>query len=391
MRGHSGRYLPVPGTCEVWSAVRRTPGALALYALVTVFLVGATTAFVTFNKTVTISVDGESREVSSFARQVGTVLEAAGVEYGPRDMVVPAPNEPLGSDARIVVTHARKLRLTLDGEKSTVWVTANTVSEALRQVGVNARGAELSASRSQRLPLSGFELQVRTPRTITIKVAGNKLESTTTALTVRKALAQAGIRLGPHDKTSADLDARPKEGQVVKVMQVLGKPEKRTIALDYETVRKKNPDMYEGESSVAQEGREGVKKVTVATILHQGQRVEKVIADKVIRKPRKKIVEYGTKKRETDPQGGSAPVVESVADLNWDALAECESGGNPDAVNPAGPYYGLYQFSLPTWQSVGGEGVPTDASAAEQTYYAQKLYQRSSDEQWPVCGERLYS
>ena len=72
--------------------------------------------------------------------------------------------------------------------------------------------------------------------------------------------------------------------------------------------------------------------------------------------------------------------------LNWAALAECESGGNPQADNPAGPYYGLYQFMESTWRSVGGIGLPTQASASEQTYRAQILYNRSGAGQWPVCG-----
>lgn len=384
----------MPGNCEVWSVVRRTPGALALYALVTVFLVGATTAFVAFNKTVSISVDGKSREVSTFARDVSAVLEAAGVEYGPKDLVVPGPGESLDGDSHIVVTHARKLRLTVNGKTSAVWVTANTVKEALHQLDVNSRGAAVSASRSRRLPLSGMALNVRTPRTITIKVAGHKLTRETTAPTVRKALARTGIELGRHDKIDADQDARPRQGQVIEITQVLGAPEKRTVSLDYETVRKATPTMRKGDTNVVQEGREGAKKVTVATIVMNGKRVEKVIAKNVTRDPRKRIIKYGTKERETASPSpdtdSSTPVVASASDLNWDALAECESGSDPNAVNPAGPYYGLYQFSASTWHSVGGEGVPTDASASQQTYRAQKLYTRGGDEQWPVCGEHLY-
>ena len=75
--------------------------------------------------------------------------------------------------------------------------------------------------------------------------------------------------------------------------------------------------------------------------------------------------------------------------LNWAALARCESGGNPQAVNPAGPYYGLYQFCASTWHSVGGTGLPTDHAASEQTYRAQILYRRSGAGQWPVCGRYL--
>ncbi|HSI80224.1 MAG TPA: transglycosylase family protein [Solirubrobacterales bacterium] len=68
-----------------------------------------------------------------------------------------------------------------------------------------------------------------------------------------------------------------------------------------------------------------------------------------------------------------------------EAIAACESGGDPGAVNPAG-YYGKYQFDLSTWQSVGGSGNPAAASEAEQDYRAGLLYSRAGASPWPVCG-----
>jgi soluble lytic murein transglycosylase-like protein len=82
------------------------------------------------------------------------------------------------------------------------------------------------------------------------------------------------------------------------------------------------------------------------------------------------------------PTGGSIEGV-SLATLN--AIAACESGGDPTAVNPAG-YYGKYQFDLGTWASVGGSGNPADASEAEQDYRAALLYSRAGSSPWPVCG-----
>jgi soluble lytic murein transglycosylase-like protein len=80
--------------------------------------------------------------------------------------------------------------------------------------------------------------------------------------------------------------------------------------------------------------------------------------------------------------GGLAPGV-SLATL--DAIADCESGGDPTAVNPAG-YYGKYQFDTGTWASVGGTGNPAEAPEAEQDYRASLLYSRAGSSPWPVCG-----
>ncbi len=86
----------------------------------------------------------------------------------------------------------------------------------------------------------------------------------------------------------------------------------------------------------------------------------------------------------------SGGVSTSSSGLNWDALAACESGGNPTIVSSNGLWFGLYQFTIGTWQGVGGTGLPTEASAEEQTMRAQILYDRAGDGPWPNCGYHLY-
>ena len=68
------------------------------------------------------------------------------------------------------------------------------------------------------------------------------------------------------------------------------------------------------------------------------------------------------------------------------AIAACESGGNPQAVSAGGDYRGKYQFSPATWQAVGGSGDPAAAPEAEQDQRAAMLYAQSGAGQWPTCG-----
>jgi hypothetical protein len=86
----------------------------------------------------------------------------------------------------------------------------------------------------------------------------------------------------------------------------------------------------------------------------------------------------------------SSPSASSSASLGgaWACIAARESGGNPRAVNPGG-YYGMFQFSMATWHSVGGSGNPANASAQEQLMRAQMLQSRSGWGQWSTahsCG-----
>jgi len=74
----------------------------------------------------------------------------------------------------------------------------------------------------------------------------------------------------------------------------------------------------------------------------------------------------------------------SIATL--EAIAACESGGDPTIVSSDGSYRGKYQFSFETWASVGGSGDPAAAPEAEQDYRAALLYAQSGSSPWPVCG-----
>lgn len=67
------------------------------------------------------------------------------------------------------------------------------------------------------------------------------------------------------------------------------------------------------------------------------------------------------------------------------ATAQCESGGDYSAVNPAG-YYGAYQFDMQTWQSVGGSGNPAAAPPEEQDRRAAMLYAQRGGQPWPNCA-----
>jgi Transglycosylase-like domain len=69
-----------------------------------------------------------------------------------------------------------------------------------------------------------------------------------------------------------------------------------------------------------------------------------------------------------------------------EAIASCESGGDPTVVSADGSYRGKYQFSFETWASVGGTGDPAAASEAEQDYRAALLYASAGSSPWPVCG-----
>ncbi len=72
----------------------------------------------------------------------------------------------------------------------------------------------------------------------------------------------------------------------------------------------------------------------------------------------------------------------------WRKLRFCEST-ETYSMDSGNTFYGAYQFTQDTWYTVGGDGSPADASAAEQDARARLLFSRRGAQPWPVCGRYL--
>lgn len=359
--------------------MRRSPLRLFLQGAVMTALVGGTTAFVSLDKDLVLSVDGKVTKVHSFARTVGDVLAHQGIQVGMHDTVAPSRKAAISDGTRIAVRFGRLITATVDGHKRKAWVTAINVQEALDQLGVRDRGAFVSVSRSSPIGRQGLAFAVRLPHSVTVDIEGKRHKISTTAATVADAMLQADIPLTAKDLVFPSRAAYPRDGDVIKIFKIKGKVVTKTLAIPYDTKHVDDNTVLVGDTRVGERGKNGSRKVTYEFVKKNGEWVTKrTLFAEVVRKPVDRIIKVGIKPWPTT----------GAENLNWKALAECESNGNPRAVNPNG-HYGLYQFSLSTWQTVGGTGNPIDASPEEQTYRAQVLYVRAGSGQWS-CGSHLF-
>lgn len=90
----------------------------------------------------------------------------------------------------------------------------------------------------------------------------------------------------------------------------------------------------------------------------------------------------------TTSQAPPPVAVAPSSERNWDAVAQCESGGNWH-INTGNGYYGGLQFDLQTWRSVGGTGYPHEHSREVQIHHAEVLYSQRGAQPWPHCGKYL--
>jgi uncharacterized protein YabE (DUF348 family) len=358
------------------SFVRRRFAIVAAGVVVALTAGGAVAAAA--YKQVEIDLNGEISTVSTFAGSVDGALRQAGIEIATRDEVTPGLQSPIGNGDEIVVRQARSIEISVDGRTQTLWTTAPTASDALADIMASGRDASIVASRSTGGVRTALELPVVDGGAVTVAADGaSTIVQVDGPTLVEDILGEAGITLGELDRV---LVRRGADGTTtVTVSRVLRGERVETEAIPHSTREQADSSMYKGERRVIQAGSDGALERTVRTVTVDGVETSAlVVAETTTAQPVEEVVAVGTKARPTTAPSGV-----------WGALAQCESGGNPAARSANGLYYGLYQFSLGTWASVGGSGLPSNASVAEQTQRAQILQARSGWGQWPHCAAKL--
>ena len=356
----------------------------------------AATAIGTSYRHVTVEVDGVTRDVSGFFTTAGDALHSAGVTVGDHDLVAPASNQTVASGDTVVVRTATEYNVTVDGNQTTAWSTASSISGVLS--ALPASDASMAADRSYtrtEMPVAeaGQTVHVVADGTTTDVVVSS--DEGTTAI-----LEKAGVSAGPIDRVTMEHNGGE---ATLRVARVVRGAVSTTTEIPYETEEREDAEAEEGTEKTVQEGAAGSEVTETYQETIDGNVTVSAVLSTTRTEPTKRIVSKGTKPKKAEDtssssssssgssgssSSASAPAVVSGDDAAiWAAIAQCESGGNP-SINTGNGYYGMYQFSLPTWRSVGGSGLPSDASAEEQTMRARMLQQRSGWGQWG-CAYKL--
>jgi resuscitation-promoting factor RpfB len=367
-----------------------------LYGAVLAGVVGGTAAFATAaNGTpVTLVVDGQTKKIDTSASDVAGALKGAGYHVNAHDIVAPSLNSHVKSGTKIVLKQGRLLHLIVDGKKTDVWTTAPTVSEALVALGYPSADF-VSVSRSKRLPLSATDIELRSPKRVTVVHDHRTAHVVTTASNVGQLLRDLGVTVRPNDRVKPIATTAVTPNETVRVERVLSKRVTHRESLSYGVVKRNDSSMYQGETKVVTSGRPGSAKLTYDVVYVDGKVTARTLVKRtVVSAARTQVEKVGTKSR---PQP-AAPKVTATGGgggggggLNWDAVAACESGGNWH-INTGNGFYGGLQFDYGTWLSNGGGAYAPRADLAsreQQIAVATKVYNARGSSPWPVCGANL--
>lgn len=160
-------------------------------------------------KSVTVEVDGETRQVMTFAWTVEGALRSAGIQTGPNDRVEPAPETRLTRGAVIRVSRAVDVSILYQGVPLPLQTGERVPARLLELAGVPYTPGDLLLLNGQQVlpdmplpPAYRYALQIQKGVQITLIEGDQRREIVSAAATLGKALWEAGVRLQPGDRIS---------------------------------------------------------------------------------------------------------------------------------------------------------------------------------------------
>lgn len=254
----------------------------------------ATIAYGSFEKRITLHVDGVPVSVGTFGGTVSSVLDRAGVPLGARDIVQPSPSTAVDDGTVIEVRRAKWVTLMLDGEPRKVVVTGVTVQDVIDEIDLaSSLVDEVSPSRATRIT-PGMMIVYERAKRLKIHADGHVRKVVTNADTVGAVIRELGIKLGKRDVVRPALRREPGYGMKIRVLRVGIRTEVRTATVGYGTILRRDKDLDYGERRVVQHGRTGLRRVQYRTKYVDGRAVARtVLRSRMLRRPIDRIIEVG--------------------------------------------------------------------------------------------------
>jgi resuscitation-promoting factor RpfB len=347
---------------------------LGLYGIVLAGLLGGSVAWAAGgSKLVDLRIDGQDRIVHTSAGDVQGALAAAHIAVGEHDLVAPDLQSPVHDGSRIVISRGHLLRLNVDGKVREVWVNADSVADALSQLGYGSRDL-VSVSRSKRLDSGVTDLAISSPKRVTFLRAGRKAVVLSAGPTVYQAASDAGILLSPDDRLLPSGSSRITDNEVVRIQRVSYRASVRQVQVPFSTVQRNDPNSYVGTSSLVTAGQNGISRITYQLVYLDGKLAGRIpVWTTVVRPVVNRQTKVGTKNPpigSTIPAGAAQQIAAGmVAARGWGSdqfsclvsLWSKESGWRTDASNPSGAY-GIPQALPGSKMSAAGPDWQTDAA-----------------------------
>ncbi len=330
---------------------------------------------------ITIFDRGSERTIITKAPTLKKALEAADISVSVgHDLVEPAlDTELIAAKYNVNIYRARPVTV-VDGVVRQRVTTAEQTPERIAQAAdiklYKEDVVDISAPQDLNRDGVGVVMTINRATSLNFTLYGKNTEVRTRATTVEGFLKEKKIKLGENDRLSADLSTNITKGMNLELWREGKQTTTEEEDVDFQIEKIQDANREVGYREVKEVGEKGRRTVTYEVEVKNNQEVSrKEIASVTIKESKKQVEIVGSK-----------PSFSGDFQAALAKLRSCEGGYS--SWNPAGPYYGAYQFDQRTWNGVT-DAPYGSATPAQQDEAAYKLYLSRGWQPWPVCGANL--
>ena len=337
-------------------------GATTIASLGGIGLVDALT------RDVALTVDGQAGVVRVNADQtVAQVLAGQQVAVNSHDLVSPALGTVVSDGMRVTVEYAHQVDITIDGLTRSIWTVEPTVGDVVAELGVTSPTARITPDPATPVTVEGVEINVVTPKLVSLRVDGATATFETTAASLAELLAARGIEIDADDRLTPPAATALSDGTTIILQRVEAFQETTTEEIPFEATKKNDSSLEQGKTKVQTEGVNGVKVSFWDVVVVDGVEESRALAAEAVAvEPVAEVTLVGTKKASSDNTsssnsgGSSTPVPKGDAQAIAKALLpefgfgddqfgclvnlwQRESGWRTNAQNRSSGAYGIPQ------------------------------------------------
>ncbi|KKW01291.1 MAG: transglycosylase-like protein [Candidatus Saccharibacteria bacterium GW2011_GWC2_48_9] len=295
-------------------------------------------------RVITIYDQGRKRVVLTKASSVKETLEQADVTLSKYDRVEPALDSKYATQSSTVnIYRARPVMIVEGMKREQVLSPYSAAKDIAKDAGLTIQNEDiLTLSRSEDVLTDGVgsKLEIDRAAQLNLVLYGKSSRVYTQEKTVEALLREKEITLGKDDTLSLAANTPITQGMTIEVWRdgVQTATEQQPVEFPIEQIE--DADREVGYREIKTPGVKGEKTVTYEVTMKNGQEVaRKEIQSVVTKEPQKQVEVVGSK-----------PSFDGDFAAALAQLRSCE--GSYNSWNPAGPYYGAYQFNEGTWNSV---------------------------------------
>jgi resuscitation-promoting factor RpfB len=246
--------------------------------------------------TVQLEIDGQQEIVRTHAETVKELLNEQKIELRVEDKISENLDTKLTDNMEVRIDLAHPIELIVNGQKQSLWTTADTVNDLLaEQQVVVGEHDEVLPSRDAKIE-DNTHVIINKAFPMTLDVGGQKEQVWSTSTTVADFLNKKQVTLNELDRVEPALNEVVTENSIIKVIRVEKVTDVVEEPISYSVVKQNDANLDSGAEKVLTQGVNGQKQKTMEVVKENGKEISRTVVSEQVTKPvQNQVVAVGTR------------------------------------------------------------------------------------------------